>query len=223
MLRPSLLLLLSTLLLPACRPEGVPGLPPPLGEEDPDFRLPGLHAELDPVAGGRIVDSHGREVLLRGVNVNAFVEYWAYAPELPTTTPFDASEADRIAFMGWNVVRLLLSWSRVEPEPGHYDESYLDEIEGWVRQLDRGGDTAGRRVYIYEVRNARAEKMAAVLNEVFASQAEREAPPAPSLAPGLQPASIGSPQETPAQAAAAGAAAAAPPPAGILRANCLES
>jgi general secretion pathway protein D len=94
-------------------------------------------------------------------------------------------------------------------------ERYLDEIEGWVRQLDRGGDTAGRRVYIYEVRNARAEKMAAVLNEVFASQAEREAPPAPSLAPGLQPASIGSPQETPAQAAAAGAAAAAPPPAGI--------
>jgi general secretion pathway protein D len=90
-------------------------------------------------------------------------------------------------------------------------ERYLDEIEGWVRQLDRGGDTAGRRVYIYEVRNGRAEKMAAVLNEVFASQSERDAPPPPSLAPGLQPASIGSPQDALAQGAAAGAP---PAPAG---------
>jgi len=26
------------------------------------------------------------------------------------------------------MVRLLLSWSRVEPEPGVYGEAYLDEI-----------------------------------------------------------------------------------------------
>ena len=32
--------------------------------------LPALRAEPDP-AGGRIVDTAGREVLLRGVNVNA--------------------------------------------------------------------------------------------------------------------------------------------------------
>ncbi len=138
MRHPFLPLLLPILLLPACD-SAVPGLPPPLGQEDPDFRLPALHAELDPIAGGRIVDAFGREVLLRGVNVNAHVEYWAYDPELPTTTPFDGAEADRIASMGWNAVRLLLSWSRVEPEPGYYDEAYLDQIEEAVLLLQRRG------------------------------------------------------------------------------------
>ena len=37
--------------------------------------LPPLHADPDPVRGGRIVDDRGREVLLRGVNVNALAEY----------------------------------------------------------------------------------------------------------------------------------------------------
>ena len=91
------------------------------------------------MAGGRIVDDRGREVLLRGVNVNAFVEYWAYDPGLATTYPFTEEDADLIAGMGWNVVRLLLSWSRVEPEPGVYDEGYLDEIAGAVRALQRRG------------------------------------------------------------------------------------
>jgi hypothetical protein len=41
-------------------------------------RLPAVFAEPDPVNGGRIMDVEGREVLLRGVNVNALVEYWPY-------------------------------------------------------------------------------------------------------------------------------------------------
>jgi endoglycosylceramidase len=139
MRRPLLSVLLPILLLPACGPAAVPGLPPPLGQEDPEFRLPGLHAELDPVGGGRIVDAHGREMLLRGVNLNAFVEYWAYDPELFTTYPFTEADAARIAEMGWTVVRLLLSWSRVEPEPGAYDEAYLDQIEEAVRILEQRG------------------------------------------------------------------------------------
>lgn len=119
----------------------VPGLPPPDAHHPrrPAFRLPALHAEPDPVAGGRIVDAHGREVLLRGVNVNANVEYWAYDPALFTTYPFPPEDADAIAGMGWNVVRLLLSWSRVEPAPGVYDEAYLDAIEAAVRRLERRG------------------------------------------------------------------------------------
>lgn len=116
----------------------VPGVPPHPGGGR-SFRLPALHAEPDPVAGGRIVDSFGREVLLRGVNVNAFVEYWAYDPALFTTYGFEQGDAENIAAMGWNAVRLLLSWSRVEPRPGDYDEAYLDEIEAAVRLLERRG------------------------------------------------------------------------------------
>ena len=82
-----------------------------------DVRLLPLHAEPDPTAGGRIVDAAGREVLLRGVNVNALVEYWQYGA-FPTTFPLTTADAQRLAAVGWNSVRLLVSWSRVEPQPG---------------------------------------------------------------------------------------------------------
>lgn len=97
-----------------------------------------LRAEPDPMAGGRIVDAAGREVLLRGVNVNAFAEYWS-GNDFPTTFPFVESDAERMSEIGWNTVRLLLSWSRVEPQPGVYDESYLQEIDDAVAVLAKHG------------------------------------------------------------------------------------
>ena len=42
-----------------------------------------------------------------------------------------------MAGIGWNVARLLVSWSRVEPRPGAYDEAYLDKIAADVRLLAR--------------------------------------------------------------------------------------
>ncbi|MCC6640210.1 MAG: cellulase family glycosylhydrolase [Deltaproteobacteria bacterium] len=123
------------LALAAC----VPGVPPAPGADASRFRLPALHAVPDPVAGGRIVDARGREVLLRGVNVNAFVDYWAYSPSLFVAYPFTEEDADRIAAIGWNCVRLLLSWSRVEPQPGVYDDAYLAQLEQAVLALQRRG------------------------------------------------------------------------------------
>jgi endoglycosylceramidase len=124
-------------LLLACD-AGVPGVPPEPGATAP-FALPALHARPDPDQGGWIADAHGREVLLRGVNVNAHVEYWQQSPERFTTYPFTEDDAAEIASYGWNAVRLLLSWSRVEPAPGLYDEAYLDEIERAVLALERHG------------------------------------------------------------------------------------
>jgi endoglycosylceramidase len=114
------------------------------GFEDPAaarpraLRLGPLHAEPDPEGGGRIVDARGRQVLLRGVNVNALAEYWP-GTTFPTTFPLTADDADRIAGIGWNTVRLLVSWSRVEPAPGRYDERYLDSVERAVDLLARRG------------------------------------------------------------------------------------
>jgi endoglycosylceramidase len=102
------------------------------------LRLPALHAEPDAVAGGRIVDAEGREVLLRGVNVNALAEYWA-SRDFPTVFPFTEEDAELIAGIGWNAVRLLLSWSRVEPAPGEYDEAYLDQAAAAVATLAARG------------------------------------------------------------------------------------
>ena len=45
--------------------------------------------------------------------------------------------------IGWNAVRLLVSWSRVEPAPGRYDERYLALVARTARRLGPRG--AGRR------------------------------------------------------------------------------
>ena len=109
------------------------------GPPAPSDPLPALQSVPDAVDVGRIVDAAGREVLLRGVNVNAHVEYWQYDEDLFTAYPFTEEDADMVAAMGWNMVRLLLSWSRVEPSPGEYDEAYLDEIAASVAMLRERG------------------------------------------------------------------------------------
>ena len=53
--------------------------------------------------------------------------------------PIVEEELDLFAGLGWNVVRLLLTWSRVEPEPGVYDEAYLDEVEAAVLLFQERG------------------------------------------------------------------------------------
>jgi len=100
--------------------------------------LPRLHAVPDADTGGRIVDSRGREVILRGVNVNSLGEYWQ-GTDVKPTLPLERRDPRRMAGIGWNVVRLIVSWSRVEPQPGHYDERYLDRVAKWVGRFERTG------------------------------------------------------------------------------------
>jgi endoglycosylceramidase len=102
------------------------------------LRLPALHGAPDPDNGGRIVDAEGRDVLLRGVNVNALVDYWQ-GGQFPVVFPFGDADADLMAAIGWDTVRLLLSWSRVEPTPGEYDDAYLEEARAAVRRLAARG------------------------------------------------------------------------------------
>ena len=134
MKRWKLVLPLCVLLLSACG-----------GSSSPETGMPLLRAEPDPIDGGRIVDRNGREVILRGVNMNSFVDYWS-GNDFPTTFPFTEADAERMAGVGWNVVRLLMSWSRIEPEPGIYDEAYLNEIGEAIAIFERHGiKTPGRR------------------------------------------------------------------------------
>lgn len=106
--------------------------------ESSPLALTALRAEADPVRGGRIVDGEGREVLLRGVNVNALAEYWK-GVDFPTTFPLASDDTARMRSIGWDAVRLLVSWSRIEPGPGHYDEAYLDQVARTVRRLGQAG------------------------------------------------------------------------------------
>ena len=101
--------------------------------------LPPLRAAPDQnERGGRIVDARGREVLLRGVNVNVLADY-AKPTALPTVQAFRPKDLALLRGAGFNLVRLQLSWSRIEPQPGVYDEAYLAEAERYIETFRGAG------------------------------------------------------------------------------------
>jgi endoglycosylceramidase len=95
-----------------------------------------LHAER-----GRIVDDLGRQVVLRGVNVNALAEYWK-GSRFPTVFPLASRDPARMRAIGWNAARLLVSWSRVEPARDRYDDAYLRRVQRTAARLARSGISA---------------------------------------------------------------------------------
>ncbi|GLW33570.1 glycoside hydrolase family 5 protein [Actinoplanes regularis] len=79
-----------------------------------------------------IGDVTGRQVILRGVNVNQLIDYYLRDPAVPATQPLTDGDFEQMAAMGFNVIRLGLSWSRLEPQRGTFDESYLRQIQAAV-------------------------------------------------------------------------------------------
>lgn len=110
----------------------------PSGASSHVSSLPLLHAVPDLRGSGRIVDAAGRQVVLRGVAVNSLGQY-GRATSIPPTAPFHAQDATVIHRMGWNVVRVIINWSRVEPSPGRYDDAYLRRVAALVHELGRVG------------------------------------------------------------------------------------
>lgn len=77
-----------------------------------------------------IVDDCGRVVILRGVNVEASSKGDTQAgSHLPKST-MDGQSA--LGTWGWNSVRFLVFWGSIEPEPGKYDQEYLDGVAKWM-------------------------------------------------------------------------------------------
>lgn len=85
------------------------------------------------VEQGRLVDAQGADIVLRGFNLSQ-------RHKLP---PFRANEDPalftRLKAVGTNAVRLQFNWEAFEPEPGRYDESYLDHYAGVVARAQAAG------------------------------------------------------------------------------------
>ncbi|MCU7724439.1 glycoside hydrolase family 5 protein [Actinoplanes sp. KI2] len=79
-----------------------------------------------------IGDVTGRQVILRGVNVNQLIDYYLRDPAVPATQALTDGDFEQMAAMGFNVIRLGLSWSRLEPQRGTFDQSYLRQIQAAV-------------------------------------------------------------------------------------------
>ncbi|MFL5886301.1 MAG: glycoside hydrolase family 5 protein, partial [Thermoleophilaceae bacterium] len=123
-----------------------------------------------------IVTADGRQVLLKGVNADGIVDYWrkdlrvpyppdvsAYAngrcaPDDPSVegVPICDFDFDQMRPLGYNTVRLNLSWSLLEPQPGRISGEYLDRIAqvvDWARAsgiyvvLDMHQDAWSKYVY----------------------------------------------------------------------------
>lgn len=113
------------------------------GPSTPAGALP----ELTPIRVARLgdrpafVDGSGREVLLRGANFNALGDYHQADPAFPPTRPPTDADWDAMAATGFGVVRLLVSWSALEPVRGQIDLAYVERIRQAVDAA------AARRIY----------------------------------------------------------------------------
>jgi hypothetical protein len=94
-----------------------------------DSNLPWLRT-----SGGQIVDEQGRKVLLRGFNSDTLVNY----PKDPPAR-LDESDAMLMQQSGFDVVRLGIDWSQLEPVRGRIDDRYLDRLAATVAMLNRHG------------------------------------------------------------------------------------
>jgi general secretion pathway protein D len=66
---------------------------------------------------------------------------------------------------------------------------YLETAKLWMERLDQAGGTGGgSKFYVYQVRNGKAENLAQLIGDLFATR--RTTTTAPSLAPGQRPAEI---------------------------------
>lgn len=93
---------------------------------------------------GQLVDAQGRVVIFRGINARARGVFDADlgAGKVPLMPPIpELTEADfaRMRKIGFDLVRLPVNWSALEPEEGKYDTAYLDRVSAVIALAKKQG------------------------------------------------------------------------------------
>src|SRR5690349_6792292 len=89
--------------------------------------------------GRRITDGEGNQVLLRGVNVNQLVDFYQPQPDVPATRPFTGDDVAGLAAQGFDVIRLNVWGSALEPGRGELGEACPDRVHHGVEWADDDG------------------------------------------------------------------------------------
>jgi endoglycosylceramidase len=131
--------------------------PAPAPSRPPEGALPWLHVAHPSGATPYIADEQGRLVLLHGAIPASLVQYGpgdvmtspvetaayddgrcpATEPKSPYP-PLCRVDLERMAALGFNSMRLPISWSVLEPQRGRFDDTYLDrvaQVVSWARAL----------------------------------------------------------------------------------------
>ena len=85
------------------------------------------------VEGMRFVDEDGKQVLMNGL---CFI---CREKEKGYLEPGLEQKIQYYSRHGFNLIRLGIFWDGVEPEPGMYDDNYLERVKGVVNQAERYG------------------------------------------------------------------------------------
>ena len=136
--------------------------PPVTSSPPPPGALPWLHVAHPANARAYIADRSGRMVLLHGATPASLIDFWTGTdqsqPDVPALYPIDPaayadgrcpsnsprsrypplcqSDIQAMAALGFNSVRLPVSWSLLEPQRGQFSQTYLErvaQVVDWAR------------------------------------------------------------------------------------------
>ncbi|NMP38114.1 MAG: glycoside hydrolase family 5 protein [Clostridiales bacterium] len=79
-------------------------------------------------SGKRFLDECGRERIFNGINMVDKEELRPGGEKVNFNVPQDDEFYKKLKELGFNLIRLGFTWSAVEPQPGKYNEEFLDNV-----------------------------------------------------------------------------------------------